>query len=92
MFGSWRRQTRFAAACAVAALPSRGLAAHVAVRLEKAESLEASALVQTLAAIGEDVPDEALAAMRSAAGLAGLAPEIAEELQDAIRTLEARDG
>jgi len=92
MLGSWRRQTRFAAACAVAALPSRGLAVHVAARIGEAESLEASVLVQTLAAIGEEAPDEALAAMRGAASSAGLVPEIEEELQEAIRALAARAG
>lgn len=92
MLGSWRRGTRLAAAHAVAALPSRGLAEHVAARLGGAEALEASALVQTLAAIAERAPDEALAAMRDAAAHAGLAPEIEEELRDAIRALEARAG
>jgi HEAT repeat protein len=91
MLGAWRRRTRFDAAHAVAGLPSPGLAAHVAARLEAADSLEASVLVQTLAAIGEDEPAEALAALRRvAADGAPRAEGLGEELREAIRALAAR--
>ena len=92
MLGSWRRQTRFAAVHAIAMLPSRGLAACVASRFGTADALEASILVQTLAAIGEELPDESLAAMRGAMGHTTLAPEIAEELEEAVRSLGADAG
>jgi len=92
MLGSWRVRTRFAAAHALAALPSGGLAEHVAARIGKAAGLEASVFVQTLASIGEEAPGEALAAMRGAAERGPLAPGIEEELREAIRALGARDG
>jgi HEAT repeat protein len=91
MLGSWRGRTRFAAASAVAALPSGTLAEHMAERIGKAEALEASVLIQTLAAIGEEAPDAALAAMRGALERGSFAAGIEEELRDAIRALGARD-
>jgi len=90
MLGSWRGRTRFAAASAVAALPSGSLAKHVAERIGKAEALEASVLVQTLSAIGQEAPEEALTAMRGALEGGSFAAGIEEELRDSIRALGPR--
>jgi HEAT repeat protein len=86
----WRR-SRFAAAQAIAVLPFPGAARAVAARIPLADAMEASILIQTLAAIGADEPGDALDAMRSISDDGRLGAEIAEELREAMRALVARD-
>lgn len=91
MLGSRWRRARLAAAQAIALLPFPGAAELVAARIPGADAMEASILIQTLAAAGAEDRDAALAAMRTAAARPGLPEEIAEELREAARDLAAGD-